>query len=64
MVDLSCSQLDIADCATVTEIPARTNKYTYVIDTRMLVFGDKVTAIESLIVDAGNRGFNATSQLS
>jgi hypothetical protein len=61
--DLSRSLLDTENCATFTEISAATNRHPYVIDTRMLVSGTKVTAIETVVADAGDWVFNATSQL-
>lgn len=61
MIDLSRSLLDTAECATFIEISAATNKHPYVIDTRMLVSGDTVTSIESVIADAGDWFFNTTS---
>jgi hypothetical protein len=62
-IDFSRSLLDTEICATFTEISAATSKHPYVIDTRMIIAGDKVTAIESVVADSGDWAFNATSQL-
>lgn len=62
-VDFNRSLLDTTQCATFTEISAATNKHPYVIHTRMLFTGDKITKIESAVTDAGDWVFNATGQL-
>ena len=62
-IDLSRSLLDTTECSTYTEISAATNKHPYVIDTRMIVSGDSVTSIQSVIADSGDWVFNATGQL-
>tara|TARA_R110002003_G_scaffold180_1_gene14337 strand:+ start:4845 stop:5657 length:813 start_codon:yes stop_codon:yes gene_type:complete len=62
-IDLSRSLLDTTACATFTEISAATNKHPYVIDTRILVSGNTVTAIQSVIADSGDWVFNATGHL-
>ncbi|KAH7070133.1 hypothetical protein FB567DRAFT_456389 [Paraphoma chrysanthemicola] len=62
-IDLSRNLLDTTTCATFTEISAATNKHPYVIDTRMLVSGNSVIAIQSVIADSGDWVFNATSHL-
>ncbi|RDL41885.1 Uncharacterized protein BP5553_01864 [Venustampulla echinocandica] len=63
-VDFNRSLYDTTQCATFTELSAATNQHPYVIHTRML-FGtdDKITAIQSVIADAGDWAFNATGQL-
>jgi hypothetical protein len=63
-IDFSRSLLDTIECSTFTEISAATNKHPYVIDTRMLITGKDVTAVQSVVADAGDWVFNATSQLS
>jgi hypothetical protein len=63
VIDLSRSLLDTTECSTFTEISAATGKHPYVIDTRMVISGDNITAIESVIADSGDWVFNATSQL-
>jgi hypothetical protein len=62
-IDFSRSLLDTTECSTFTEISAATNKHPYVIDTRMLITGNDITTIQSVIADAGDWVFNATSQL-
>lgn len=64
IVDFNRSLYDTTECATFTELSAATNKNPYVIDTRMLFTGDKITAIESVVAKTGDWVFNATSQLS
>ena len=59
-VDFSRSLHDSVECATFTEITAATSKHPYVIHTRMLVDDAKITAIESVVTDAGDWAFNAT----
>jgi hypothetical protein len=63
IIDLSRSLLDTTECLTFTEISAATSIHPYVIDTRMLVSGDKITAIQSVIADTGDWVFNATGHL-
>lgn len=63
VIDLSRSLLDTTDCSTFVEISAATNSHPYVIDTRMLVSGNGVTAIQSVIADTGDWVFNATGHL-
>ncbi|KAH7395317.1 hypothetical protein DE146DRAFT_104203 [Phaeosphaeria sp. MPI-PUGE-AT-0046c] len=62
-IDLSRSLLDTTQCSTFTEITAATNKHQYVVDTRMLVSGESITSIQSVIADSGDWVFNATSHL-
>lgn len=62
-IDLSRSLFDTTECSTFTEITAATNKHQYVIDTRILVSGDSITSIQSVIADSGDWIFNATSHL-
>jgi hypothetical protein len=62
-IDLNRSLLDTTDCSTFTEISAATNAHPYVIDTRMLVSEGRITAIQSVVADAGDWVFNATGQL-
>ncbi len=73
-VDFNRSLYDTTECATFTELSAATNAHPYVIHTRML-FDDgdgdgdggegeaKITAIQSVVSDAGDWIFNATSHL-
>lgn len=63
-IDFNRSLLDTTQCATFTELSAATNKNPYVIDTRMILTDEKITAIESVVADAGDWAFNATGQLS
>jgi hypothetical protein len=62
-IDLSRSLFDTTQCSTFTEISSATNKHPYVIDTRLLVSGGSITAIQSVIADTGDWVFNATSHL-
>ena len=59
-VDFTRSLHDSVECATFTEITAASSKHPYVIHTRMLVDDAKITAIESVVTDAGDWAFNAT----
>jgi hypothetical protein len=63
LIDFSRSIFDTTECTTFTEITAATNKHPYVIDTRMLISGDTVADIQSVVADSGDWVFNATSQL-
>ncbi|ORX92066.1 hypothetical protein BCR34DRAFT_501017 [Clohesyomyces aquaticus] len=63
-IDFNRSLHDTTQCATFTELSAATNKHPYVIDTRLLFTDGKITAIESLVADAGDWVFNAANQLS
>ncbi|KAJ4376476.1 hypothetical protein N0V83_001760 [Neocucurbitaria cava] len=62
-IDFNRSLFDTTECATYTEISAATNKHPYVIDTRMVISGDSISNIQSVIADAGDWVFNATGQL-
>lgn len=62
-IDFNRSLYDTTQCATFTEISAATNSHPYVIDTRILLTDDKITAIESVVADAGDWAFNAAGQL-
>jgi hypothetical protein len=62
-IDFSRSIFDTTSCSTFTEITAATDKHPYVIDTRMIVSGDSVTDIQSVVADTGDWVFNATSHL-
>jgi hypothetical protein len=63
-IDFNRSLHDIAGCATFTELSAATDKHPYVINTRMLFTNDQITAVESVVADAGDWIFNAANQLS
>jgi hypothetical protein len=63
-IDFNRSLYDTLSCSTFTEISAATNKNPYVIATRLLFTNDKITAIESVVADAGDWAFNAAGQLS
>jgi len=63
-VDFSRSIYDTTGCSTFTEISSATNKHPYVISTQILLTGDKITTIRSVVADAGDWVFDATSQLS
>ena len=63
LIDFSRSIFDTTECTTFTEITAATDKHPYVIDTRMLISGDAVADMQSVVADAGDWVFNATSQL-
>ncbi|KAF1960387.1 hypothetical protein CC80DRAFT_466198 [Byssothecium circinans] len=62
-IDFNRSIFDTTECIAFTEITAATNKHPYVIDTRLLFTEDKITAIQSIIADAGDWIFDATSHL-
>ncbi|KAF2635946.1 hypothetical protein P280DRAFT_534547 [Massarina eburnea CBS 473.64] len=62
-IDFNRSIFDTTQCIAFTEITAATNKHPYVIDTRLLFSDDKITAIQSVIADAGDWIFDATSHL-
>jgi len=62
-IDLSRSIFDTTECSTFTEISAATNSHPYVIDTRMVVSGDSISSIQSVVADSGDWVFNATSHL-
>ncbi|TVY60845.1 hypothetical protein LSUE1_G007731, partial [Lachnellula suecica] len=62
-IDLNRSLHDTTQCATFTELVAATNKHPYVIHTRMLFADEQVTAIQSVVTDAGDWAFNATGAL-
>jgi hypothetical protein len=54
---------DPVECATFTEIIAASNPHPYVIGTRMVLTGDKISLIESIVTDQGDWAFNATGYL-
>jgi hypothetical protein len=62
-IDFSRSIFDTEQCFTFTEISAATNHHPYVINTRMILLGDRVASIQSVIADSGDWVFNATSHL-
>jgi hypothetical protein len=62
-IDFSRSFYDTTECAAVTEVNAASNKHPYVIMTRLLFTGEKITTIESIVTDEGDWAFNATSNL-
>ncbi|KAH7371625.1 hypothetical protein BKA66DRAFT_551427 [Pyrenochaeta sp. MPI-SDFR-AT-0127] len=62
-IDLSRSLLDTTTCSAFTEISAATNTHPYVVDTRLLVSGPRITSIQSVIADSGDWVFNATGHL-
>jgi hypothetical protein len=61
--DLNRSIHDTSACTTFTEITAATNAHPYVIDTKLVVADGKVTQVETVVADAGDWIFNATSHL-
>jgi hypothetical protein len=63
-IDFNRSLHDTTQCATFTELSAASNKNPYVIDTRMIFTGDKISTIQSVIADAGDWAFDAKGQLS
>lgn len=62
-IDFNRSIYDTEECATFTELSAATSEHPYVIHTRMLFTDDEITAIESVVTDAGDWAFNATGEL-
>jgi hypothetical protein len=62
-IDFNRSIFDTTSCIAFTEITAAKNKHPYVIDTRLLFTDDKITAIQSVVADAGDWIFDATSHL-
>lgn len=62
-IDFNRSIYDTTECASFTELNAATSSHPYVIHTRMLLTGDKITTIESVVTDTGDWSFNATSHL-
>ena len=63
-IDFNRSLYDTEACATFTEITAATNKHPYVIDTKFLLTGGKITHVESVIADDGDWLFNAKNHLT
>ncbi|KAF2648638.1 hypothetical protein K491DRAFT_670333 [Lophiostoma macrostomum CBS 122681] len=63
-VDFNRSLYDTTQCISFTEITSATGTHPYVIDTRLLFTDDKITKIESVVADAGDWIFDATSHLS
>ena len=57
---------DTAACTAFIELTAASNPHPYVIATRLVLTstGDKITKIESVVSDAGDWLFNATSSLN
>ncbi|KAI0890147.1 uncharacterized protein GGS22DRAFT_8993 [Annulohypoxylon maeteangense] len=62
-LDQNLSIHDPTLCATFTQLIAASAEHPYVIGTRMLLTGDKVTTIESIVTDEGDWLFNATGYL-
>lgn len=62
-IDFDRSLLDTTQCATFTELSAASDAHPYVIHTRMLLTGEQITTIQSVVTDAGDWLFNATSHL-
>ncbi|KAK3376184.1 hypothetical protein B0T24DRAFT_656315 [Lasiosphaeria ovina] len=66
-IDFSRSIYDTTECASFTEITSATSPHPYIIHTRLLFSGAAplvITAIESVVTDAGDWAFNATAGLS
>ncbi|KAI1372666.1 hypothetical protein F4677DRAFT_431787 [Hypoxylon crocopeplum] len=62
-IDFNRSLHDSTQCATFTELSAATNKVPYVIHTRMLFTGDKITTVQTVAANDGDWAFNATGHL-
>ena len=62
-IDHNRSIHDTVECATFTELIVANSDHPYVIGTRMLLTGDKITTIESIVTDKGDWAFNATGYL-
>ncbi|KAI2631424.1 hypothetical protein GGS26DRAFT_94948 [Hypomontagnella submonticulosa] len=62
-IDFDRSLYDTTQCATFTELSAATNKVPYVIHTRMLFTGEKITTVQSVVAKTGDWAFNATGHL-
>jgi hypothetical protein len=63
-IDWSYSFYDTVACATFTEITSASSVHPYVIHTRMVLDAGKITTMESIVTDAGDWSFNATSHLA
>ena len=63
-VDFTRSFLDTTQCATFTELVAATDPHPYVIHTRMVANGGKVSKIESVVTDKGDWMFGAAEHLA
>src|SRR6478752_9491505 len=65
-VDFTRSFYDTTQCATFTELVAATDPHPYVIHTRMEATknGKKVSKMESVVTDAGDRVFGAAEHLA
>jgi hypothetical protein len=63
-IDFNRSLHDTVACTTFTELTAATNPHPYVIDTKLVLSpSGQISSIESVITDAGDWLFNATSHL-
>ncbi len=62
-IDFNRTLHDTTECATFTELVAASNNPPYVIHTRMVFTGDKITTVESVVAKDGDWAFNATGQL-
>ena len=62
-IDFVRSIFDTTECSTFTEITAATDKHPYVIDTRMVIAGDSIATIQSVVADSGDWVFDAKSHL-
>ncbi|KAI1263489.1 hypothetical protein F5Y18DRAFT_438168 [Xylariaceae sp. FL1019] len=64
-IDFNRSFYDTTQCAAFTEITAATNSHPYVIHTHITLSpaDSKITAIESVVTDAGDWAFNAAGHL-
>jgi hypothetical protein len=62
-IDRNISIHDTTQCATFTELIVANSSHPYVIGTRILLAGNKISLMESIVTDAGDWAFNATGYL-